>query len=111
MNGVTILSELGNNVSAMLVTILVSAIFYVLAATVIYNGIRDRMFKVCTISIIPLILAVIFTIATIQLSIEPQLYTVAVDDTVSFAEFTSKYQIINQEGQIYIVREMNNENE
>lgn len=36
-------------------------------------------------------------------------YEVLVDDSVSFAEFNKKYEIVNQKGKIYIVREKGND--
>ena len=32
-------------------------------------------------------------------------YKVTIDDSVSFTEFTEKYEIIDQEGKIYTVKE------
>lgn len=36
-------------------------------------------------------------------------YEVLIDDSVSFTEFNDKYDIINQKGKIYVVREKEND--
>ena len=50
-----------------------------------------------------------FIVSILVLNTSPQetqtLYEVTISDEVSFKDFTSKYEIIEQRGEIYIVKE------
>ena len=55
------------------------------------------------------IIGALTTIAFITLSLatykEETHYSMTIDETVSFAEFNKQYEIVDQKGEIYIVRE------
>ena len=105
MDGITILSEVGNNTSVVIFAGLVASLFCGLTAIIIYTCIKNRLLEVIFIGFFPFFMAVIFTIAAMQNVAESQYYKVSIDDSVSFTEFTSKYKVLNQEGQIYTIKE------
>ena len=54
------------------------------------------------IGILTTIFFIMFSLATYK---EETHYNMTIDETVSFVEFNKQYEVVNQKGEIYIVRE------
>lgn len=114
MDGVTILNTITENVSntAGLVVALILSIVVTILSFITIIVVSDKFSKFDGF-IIPFIVTGIFGILFVIVLIlelnhpqEPQtLYEVTISDEVSFKDFTSKYEIIKQRGEIYIVKE------
>lgn len=119
MDGVTILNIITENVSntAGLIVALVLSIVVTILSFIAIIVVSDK-FSEFNSFIIPFIVTGIFGILFVIVSIfvlntpqEPQtLYEVTISDEVSFKDFTSKYEIIKQRGEIYIVKERQTNN-
>ena len=115
MDGVTILNTITENVSntVCLVAILIFSIVVIILSFIAIIEVSNKFSEfngfviAFIITGIAGILFVIFSILELNtLSQEPQtLYEVTVSDEVLFKDFTSKYEIIKQRGEIYIVKE------
>lgn len=110
MQGVTILSE--TVVSPCIVAgifILICSIVAVLfmVACIVYMIKYGELFPMIIPAIVCLLAACAFGYVSIsELNKQPYTkYKVTVDDSVSFKEFTDKYEILNQDGLVYEVRE------
>lgn len=114
MDGVTILNTITENVSntaGLIVTLVFSIVIIIVSFIAIiicsnkfseFNG----YVTVLIITGIAGILLVIISILELNTPQEPQtLYEVTISDEVSFKDFTSKYEIIEQRGEIYMVKE------
>ena len=115
MDGVTILNTITENVSNTdcLVVLLIFSIVVIILSFIAIIVVSDK-FSEFDGFIIPFIVTGIFGILLVIVSIlglntlsqEPQtLYEVTISDEISFKDFTSKYEIIEQRGEIYIVKE------
>ena len=114
MDGVTILNTITENVSntAGLVVALILSIVVTILSFIAIIVVSDK-FSEFDGFIIPFIvtgivgiLFAIFSILELNTPQESQtLYEVTISDEVSFKDFTSKYEIIEQRGKIYIVKE------
>ena len=119
MDGVTILNIITENVSNTvgLVVALIFSIVVIILSFIAIIVVSDK-FSEFDGFIIPFIVTGIFGILFVMVSIlvlntpqEPQtLYEVTISDEVSFKDFTSKYEIIEQRGEIYIVKERQTNN-
>ena len=119
MDGVTILNIITENVSNTvgLVVALIFSIVVIILSFIAIIVVSDK-FSEFDGFIIPFIVTEIFGILFVIVSIlelntpqEPQtLYEVTISDEVSFKDFTSKYEIIEQRGEIYIVKERQTNN-
>ena len=115
MDGVTILNTITENVSNTdcLVVLLIFSIVVIIFSFIAIIAVSDKFSEfngfviAYIITGIVGILFVIFSILELNtLSQEPQtLYEVTISDEISFKDFTSKYEIIEQRGEIYIVKE------
>ena len=117
IEGITVLSQTevvvasAFNWQAFTIAFIAIAILAVFAAFGIFSESNDRM---AAFAIIVILAGGFFstlmgsTFAT-PVSYETH-YKVTVDDSVSMAEFLDKYEIIETEGKIYTVRELNNNN-
>ena len=65
------------------------------------NGNTDKSFKVmlCTITLLFLLPSIFVVITSPRITY----YEVSITDDMSFKEFNSKYEIVNQRGEIYTV--------
>lgn len=114
MDGVTILNTITENVSntAGLVVALILSIVITILSFIAIIVVSDKFsefdgfiiaFIVTGLAGISFSIVSILELNTPQ---EPQtLYEVTISDEVSFKDFTSKYAIIKQRGEIYIVKE------
>ena len=115
MDGITILNTITENVSntAGLVVALILSIVVTIISFIAIIVVSDKFseFNGFIIGyIITGIVGILFAIFSIlELNTPPQepqtLYEVTISDEVSFKDFTSKYEIIKQRGEIYIVKE------
>ena len=118
MDGVTILNTITENVSntaGLIVTLVFSIVIIIVSfiAIIICSNKFSEFNSYVTILIITGIVGILFVIVSIlELNAQPQepqtLYEVTISEEVSFKDFTSKYEIIEQRGEIYIVKERNN---
>ena len=118
MNGITILYQepiykiiyVNEDILNLLMYILIVMIVGVIISAICFEL---KGFIYCAI----LSLATIFTMgildsySTTTKKIEYYEYKVTIDDSVSMEEFLSKYEIINQEGEIFTIVERENINE
>ena len=114
MDGVTILNTITENVSntACLVVLLIFSIVVIILSFIAIIAVSDKFseFNGFVIAYIIMgIFGILFVIVSILELNTPQesqtLYEVTISDEVSFKDFTSKYEIIEQRGEIYIVKE------
>ena len=116
MDGVTILNTITENVSntaGFLVAILIFSIMAIILSFVAIIAASNKFSEFngfVIVFIITGIAGISFLIVSIlELNAPPQepqtLYEVTISDEVSFKDFTSKYEIIKQRGEIYIVKE------
>ena len=115
MDGVTILNTITENVSntAGLVAILIFSIVEIIISFIAIIPVSNKFseFNGFVIAfVITGIAGILFVIVSIlELNAPPQepqtLYEVTISDEVSFKDFTSKYEIIEQRGEIYVVKE------
>ena len=115
MDGVTILNTITENVSNTdcLVVLLIFSIVVIIFSFIAIIAVSDKFseFNGFVIAyIITGIAGILFVIVLIlELNAPPQepqtLYEVTISDEISFKDFTSKYEIIEQRGEIYIVKE------
>ena len=111
MDGVTILNtitenECGEIAEIMLLIGIFAFLISVLMHIISYIG--DDSNKPIILCVTFFIVSLISTVIGIILasnSTEITTYEVAISDEVSFKDFTSKYEIIEQRGEIYIVKE------
>ena len=119
MDGVTILNTITENVSntaGLLVVILIFSIVEIILSIIgiILCSNKFSEFNGFVIAYIIIGIAGIsfFIVSILELNAPPQepqtLYEVTISDEVSFKDFTSKYEIIEQRGEIYIVKERDN---
>lgn len=114
MDGVTILNTITENASntAGLVVALIFSIVVIILSFIAIIAVSDK-FSEFNGFVIAYIITGIVGISFLIVSIldlntpqEPQtLYEVIISEEVSFKDFTSKYEIIEQRGEIYIVKE------
>lgn len=115
MDGVTILNTIVSNESSEIgvILIIIGAFAFLLSILIalITNEIWDEINTACKIgigfSIISLI-SIFVGMSLVTGSTETTTYEVTVSEEASLAEFTSKYEIIEQRGKIYIVKEREN---
>ena len=115
MDGVTILNTITENVSntAYLVVLLIFSIIVTILSFIAIIAVSNKFSKFDNFIIafvITGIAGILFVIVLIlELNAPPQepqtLYEVTISDEVSFKDFTSKYDIIEQRGEIYVVKE------
>ena len=116
MDGVTILNtitenECGEIAEIMLLIGIFAFLISVLMHIISYIG--DDSNKPTILCVTFFIVSLISTVIGIILasnSTEITTYEVAISDEVSFKDFTSKYEIIEQRGEIYIVKERQTNN-
>lgn len=113
MNGVEILSS-----QAIYDTILpgwVGAIsFGILMASAILCAVFAAKFKtagviICFILVVVSIVSFGLSLTSDETDINHNEYKVTIDDSVSMNEFLDKYEILDQEGKIYTIKEKTNE--
>ena len=111
MDGVTILNTITSNECGEIAgTMLLIGAFAFLIFILIYiiSHISDDSDKPIILCIMFLIVSLISTTTGIILASNSTVittYEVTISDEVSFKDFTSKYEIIEQRGEIYIVKE------
>ena len=116
MDGVTILNTITENVSNTAGFLVVILIFSIMAIILSFIAIIEASNKFSEFNgfVIVFIITGIagisfFIVSILELNTAPQepqtLYEVTISDEVSFKDFTSKYEIIEQRGEIYIVKE------
>ena len=114
MDGVTILNTITENVSntACLVVLLIFSIVVIILSFIAIIAVSDKFseFNGFVIAYIIMgIFGILFVIVSILELNTPQesqtLYEVTISDEVSFKDFASKCEIIEQRGEIYIVKE------
>ena len=119
MDGVTILNiitENASNTDGLVVALIFSIAITILSFfAIIVVSDKFSEFDGFTIPfIVTGIFGILFVIVSILELNTPQelqtLYEVTISDEVSFKDFTSKYEIIEQRGEIYIVKERQTNN-
>ena len=115
MDGVTILNTITENVSntaGLVVALIFSIVLIIISfiAIIICSNKFSEFNGYVTVLIITGIAGIsLFIVSILELNTPPQepqtLYEVTISDEVSFKDFTSKYEIIEQRGEIYVVKE------
>lgn len=109
MEGVRILNE----ISPMSAGIWVSIGLYVAIGILsLFMGIpvfdKGQKFVPILISIIPFVIAIVLFFTT---HTSPMKYEAIIDDSVKISEFEEKYKIIEKRGDIYVIEEIENNDE
>lgn len=116
MDGVTVLNVIENPVYnfqwwAMPIILLILGIFFIAVIIALVIEMDDPS----GIGLVGLTVVVFAVLIGLSGSCMPtdyyNTYEVTIEDTVSLKEFNEKYEIIDQHGQIYEVRERDNNNE
>lgn len=115
MDGVTILNEVmvENCLACNIIGIVLFSIIFILAVvTVILGFSYDEIGLIVSGFILGIIciLGSIYAISDMNTSSYKK-YEVTISDDVSFKDFTDKYEIIGQRGEIYVVKERYRERE
>ena len=109
MDGVTILNEvMVENCLAfnIIEIVLFSIIFIVSVVAVILGFFYDEIGLIVSAFILGIICILGSVCAISDMNTPPYIkYEVTISDDVSFKDFTDKYEIIGQRGEIYVVRE------
>ena len=115
MDGVTILNTITENVSntAGLVVALIFSIVLIIISFIAIIICSNKFSEFNDFVIVYIIMGLAgissFIVSILVLNTSPQetqtLYEVIISEEVSFKDFTSKYEIIEQRGEIYIVKE------
>lgn len=115
INGVTILNEeLCNEGST--VGHIISAIIFIICVLldilIIITSIRERTYEGLYLLIPAILCSILMFLLTIitpkRLNDTYSKYEVTISDDVSLKEFTDKYSIIEQRGDIYVIKEKDN---
>lgn len=108
MNGIEVLSKSeikSINISAFLI-ILLASILIILAGVYICTSIFDINENLLYTGVVLIILLSVFMALKTSTTGEYEYeYKVTISDEVSMNEFMKKYEIINQEGKIYTIKE------
>ena len=111
MDGVTILNTITSNECSEIAGIMLLIgvfVFPICILIYIISHMSDDSDEPIILCIMFLIVSLISTAIGIILASNPTVittYEVTISDEVSFKDFTSKYEIIEQRGEIYIVKE------
>lgn len=114
MDGVTILNTITENVSNTdcLIVLLIFSIVIIIISFIAIIAVSDKFSEFNGFVIAYIITGIagisflIVSILELKTPQEPQtLYEVTISDEVSFKDFTSKYEIVDQRGEIYTVKE------
>ena len=118
MNGITILYQepiykiicVNENILNLLALLFIFMIFGALISSLCMSFKGTIIFSVLALITI-LSIAVLDSRSTSTEELDHYEYKVAIDDSVPMKEFLSKYEIINQEGEIFTIVERENEDE
>ena len=99
IDGVTVLNIIEGGINA--IYLIAAFISLFLLIVIILVAIEDDRFEELIVG--PIIGLIFFTWLTIFCP-RPIEYEVTVDETVSFVEFTENYEIVEQHGNIYIIK-------
>lgn len=119
MDGITILNTITENVSNTggLVVLLIFSIIVIILSFIAIIAVSDKFYEFNGFVIVYIITGIagisflIVSILELNTPQEPQtLYEVTISDEVSFKDFTSKYEIIEQRGDIYVIKEREQNN-
>ena len=99
IDGVTVLNIIEGGINA--IYLIAAFISLFLLIVIILVAIEDDRFEELIVG--PIISLIFFTWLTIFCP-RPIEYEVTVDETVSFVEFTENYEIVEQHGNIYIIK-------
>ena len=109
MDGVTILNQIEVNSGSpfSVIIIIMAFVLIVISILAICLIIEEKDYGVLYAPIGGIVVAIIILIMEIFNISEPPRtnYEVTISDEVSFTDFTNKYEIIEQRGEIYVVRE------
>lgn len=114
MDGVTILNTITENVSntAGFVVLLIFSIAVIILSFIAIIAVSDKFYEFNAFVIIFIITGIagisLFIASILELNTPQEsqiLYEVTISDEVSFKDFTSKYEFIEQRGEIYVVKE------
>lgn len=110
LDGITILNEVKNVTNSMPVAIILTVCGFILMGVSIYTiylMIVERDYSALFLPFIGIIVSVMaFIVANLKMNETPYTsYEVTISDEVSFKDFTNKYEVIEQRGEIYVVRE------
>lgn len=106
MEGVTILNEtmVENSVSMGIFGIVVFSIIFIFSVIMMIVAFENIRIDVIVAGAIMCVICLLGIVGVIKTSPYKQ-YEVTVSDNVSFKEFSEKYKVIEQRGEIYVVRE------
>lgn len=120
MDGVTILEEISYRGYTLDLAIAFTIIVIIVLGRLIYLfidlfGTPGPLFAKSFL-VISMVVTIVFcvTVMTIVFDAYNTVYTkykVTIDDSVSFKEFTNRYEVISLDGDIYTVREMESDND
>ena len=115
MDGVTILNTITENVSntAGFVVLLIFSIAVIILSFIAIIAVSDKFYEFNAFAMIYIITGIagisLIIASILELNTPPQepqtLYEVTISDEVSFKDLTSKYEFIEQRGEIYVVKE------
>ena len=116
MDGITILSQ-----SKIMITpnwtYIITIIFFItfIVSMIItfscHHNIIETIFGISSICCFILFIVGLFCMDFIEKPTGKYTYKVTISDEVNFAEFNNKYEIIDQDGLIYTIKEKENNNE
>ena len=109
MNGVRILNEtmVESNTPVGIFGIVILSILFISSAIIIIVAFKYIRIDVIVVGAIMCVLCLLGIVGVIDIIKTPpyKQYEVTISDEVSFKEFSGKYEVIEQRGEIYIVKE------
>ena len=116
MDGITVLSQ--NEIMAIpnwtIIITTIGLIAFVISMVITFNvrnKIIETIFGISSICCSFLIVIGLFCMILIEVGTDKYTYKVTISDEVNFVEFNNKYEIINQEGLIYTIKERDGKDE
>lgn len=111
MDGVTILQVIEtasrpNWVAGVIIICAVAGLLSIICSIAAFEAYESKEGVICLIVAVICIALIIFLLQTVS-KIPETIYRVLVDDTVNMNEFFSTYELIDQEGLIYVVKLIN----
>ena len=116
MNGITVLSqsEIMNTPNWTYIITIIALIAFVVSMIITSSFHHNRIetiFGISSICFSILFVVGLFCMKFIEIRTGKYTYKVTISDEVNFVEFNNKYEIIDQDGLIYTIKEKENNNE
>ena len=116
MDGITVLSQseimvIPNWTYIITIIALIAFVVSMIISFNVRNKIIETIFGISSICCSFLLVIGLFCMILIEVGTDKYTYKVTISDEVNFVEFNNKYEIIDQDGLIYTIKEKESNNE